>query len=686
MVTATATDYVANALYDANTILAATSDNTPAALTVAEQTIVGRITAGAIDDLSPATVRTLLNVADGADATPDASTTVKGKIEQATDAETITGTDTARAVSPANITALVADPSFLEKISDQVGTMVTGNTETGITVTYQDADNTLDFEIATASESAVGLVELATTTEATTGTDTARAVTAAGVKAVADTKQPLDTELSALAGLTSAADKGIQFTGIGTAGTYDLTAAGKALLDDADASAQRTTLGLAIGTNVQAYDAELAALAGLTSAADKGIQFTGVGTAATFDLTAAGKALLDDADASAQRTTLGLAIGTNVQAYDGDLAALAGVTSAADALPYFTGAGTASTTTLTAAARTVLDDTTVGAMLTTMGGAPSASPTFTGVSTFAAGTAAAPSITFTGDTNTGIYQSAADTVGITTGGTERIKFGTVRADGTLINATFLNGVTGTGVISNVFPGGLDVLTSVWQANPGTQYGFVFSGCGNNAYGIWNEFLKSRSTDGTTFAAVQSGDNLGKLRFHADNGTDLNEVAGISVDVTGAIGSYAPTSMSFLVSTTSSGATNAMVLTPTALTLSDAVNIVLNTTTGTKIGTATTQKLGFFNATPVVQRSAYTQTYSTADKTHANLTSATLTDNSGGTANTTLEAIGATFNQGQIRNNFADLAASNNAIIVDLTDLKQLVNSIIDDLQALGLVA
>ena len=61
----------------------------------------------------------------------------------------------------------------------------------------------------------------------------------------------------------------IYTTGLDTYAVTSITDAGRAILDDADASAQRTTLGLAIGSNVQAYDADLDDLADGTLSASK---------------------------------------------------------------------------------------------------------------------------------------------------------------------------------------------------------------------------------------------------------------------------------------------------------------------------------------------------------------------------------------------------------------------------------
>lgn len=93
------------------------------------------------------------------------------------------------------------------------------------------------------------------------------------------------------------------------------------LSDLNNAGAARANLGVALGSDVQAYDAGLASIAGLTTVANKSIYTTAADTYATYTLSAVGRALVGGADASAMRVTLGL--GTMAVAAAADYGALA---------------------------------------------------------------------------------------------------------------------------------------------------------------------------------------------------------------------------------------------------------------------------------------------------------------------------------------------------------------------------
>ena len=109
---------------------------------VAQNHILGRVSSGTSDaqQLNASEVRSILNVADGA-------TNVTNNNQLTNGAGYITATLTN------------------EQVQDIVGGMLTGNTETGITVTYQDGDGTIDFVVGTLNQDTTGNAATATALE-----------------------------------------------------------------------------------------------------------------------------------------------------------------------------------------------------------------------------------------------------------------------------------------------------------------------------------------------------------------------------------------------------------------------------------------------------------------------------------------------------------------------------------------
>lgn len=155
--------------------------------------------------------------------------------------------------------------------------------------------------------------------------------------------------------------------GSGNVETITLTEAGRALLDDADATAQRTTLGLgsmadqaASGVVITGGTAVLSsgtiAYATINGGVISGITDLAIEDGGTGASTASGA-----------RTNLGLVIGTDVQAYDAALASIAGLTTASGQILYTTASDTYTTSSVTAAGLALLDDASASAQRTTLG-------------------------------------------------------------------------------------------------------------------------------------------------------------------------------------------------------------------------------------------------------------------------------------------------------------------------------
>ena len=153
-----------------------------------------------------------------------------------------------------------------EQVQDIVGGMVTGNTETGITVTYQDGDGTLDFAVGTLNQNTTGnaatatALETARTINGTSFDGTANITVTAAGSTLSDTV-PVSKGGT---GATSFADKAVlitQDTGTDTVSAAVMDANGELLIGGTSGPAVAT---LTAGSNITITNAD----GGITIAAD----------------------------------------------------------------------------------------------------------------------------------------------------------------------------------------------------------------------------------------------------------------------------------------------------------------------------------------------------------------------------------------------------------------------------------
>lgn len=352
--------------------------------------------------------RSLLALADGtalANAVSNASETASGTIEIATQAETNTGTDDVRAITPLKFQTRMA--AYAQPLDSDLTSIAALTTTSYGRAFLTLADQTaLMALVASGSTSVAGKLLLASTAEVTTGTDNAKAATAAGVKAHVDsridnnnslgsstTNAPSQGAVKAYVDALLGANDAMVFKGAINASanpnypaadagdTYRISVAGK--------------IGGAAGPNVEIGDILIAIADGSAAGthASVGANWTIIqtnidgavtgpaasvsGNIATFNGTS-GKVVQDSGLSASTATALGtsntlLPTQNAVKVYadtkqplDATLTALAGLTTAANQMIYSTGVDTFAMTALTAFGRSLIDDADAAAGRTTL--------------------------------------------------------------------------------------------------------------------------------------------------------------------------------------------------------------------------------------------------------------------------------------------------------------------------------
>lgn len=189
---------------------------------------------------------------------------------------------------------------------------------------------------------------------------------------------------------------------------------------------------------INAYPS-LFGIAGLTLGANSYPYVNSSGDFTAGVISALAVTLLADTTTTAMQTTIGLEIGTNVQAWSAALDSIAGLTTAADEMIYTTAPDTYATTALTSVARTMLAQTTNANILSTIGALPLAGGTMSGVINMNSNIISnLPAPTNPGDAVNKAYADAIAS-GITVQGAVY-----AATTGANLNATYSNGVSGVG--------------------------------------------------------------------------------------------------------------------------------------------------------------------------------------------------------------------------------------------------